>query len=183
MNGNDRQRPKLLRKVINAVLAGIRTRQAELQAEALHPGDHDAESYFTRNPGPADRFMGSGPKGVAKRGHEGIEPSTSPTLKENHTTRPMARAGGACTARGNRGGGWDKTKKMRGLLGVGFEPTPPERLELESSALDHSAIQPTEGARESPGITRVESTIRGDPGPRKKDTPQLHGKIRWAVVG
>ena len=29
---------------------------------------------------------------VAKRGHEGIEPSTSPTLKENHTTRPMARA-------------------------------------------------------------------------------------------
>ena len=24
-------------------------------------------------------------------GHEGIEPSTSPTLKENHTTRPMAR--------------------------------------------------------------------------------------------
>ena len=30
---------------------------------------------------------------------------------------------------------------MRGLLGVGFEPTPPERLELESSALDRSAIQ------------------------------------------
>ena len=29
---------------------------------------------------------------VVKRGHEGIEPSTSPTLKENHTTRPMARA-------------------------------------------------------------------------------------------
>ena len=27
-----------------------------------------------------------------KRGHEGIEPSTSPTLKEKHTTRPMARA-------------------------------------------------------------------------------------------
>ncbi len=27
---------------------------------------------------------------VKKRGHEGIEPSTSPTLKENHTTRPMA---------------------------------------------------------------------------------------------
>ena len=26
------------------------------------------------------------------RGHEGIEPSTSPTLKENHTTRPMAHA-------------------------------------------------------------------------------------------
>ena len=78
--------------MINAVLAGIRTRQAELQAEALHPGDHDAESYFTRNQGPADRFMGSGPKGAAKRGHEGIEPSTSPTLKENHTTRPMAHA-------------------------------------------------------------------------------------------
>ena len=28
----------------------------------------------------------------SKRGHEGIEPSTSPTLKENHTTRPMAHA-------------------------------------------------------------------------------------------
>ena len=26
----------------------------------------------------------------SKRGHEGIEPSTSPTLKENHTTTPMA---------------------------------------------------------------------------------------------
>ena len=26
----------------------------------------------------------------ASGGHEGIEPSTSPTLKENHTTRPMA---------------------------------------------------------------------------------------------
>ena len=26
-----------------------------------------------------------------KRGHVGIEPTTSPTLKENHTTRPMAR--------------------------------------------------------------------------------------------
>ena len=25
---------------------------------------------------------------------------------------------------------------------VGFEPTPPKRLELESSALDHSAIHP-----------------------------------------
>ena len=26
-----------------------------------------------------------------KRGHGGIEPPTSPTLKENHTTRPMPR--------------------------------------------------------------------------------------------
>ena len=31
-------------------------------------------------------------KKSSKRGHEGIEPSTSPTLKENHTTRPMAHA-------------------------------------------------------------------------------------------
>ena len=31
------------------------------------------------------------------------------------------------------------------MLEVGFEPTPPERLELESSALDHSAIHPTVG--------------------------------------
>ena len=31
-------------------------------------------------------------KKSSKRGHEGIEPSTSPTLKENHTTSPMAHA-------------------------------------------------------------------------------------------
>ena len=31
-------------------------------------------------------------RALQKRGHEGIEPSTSPTLKENHTTRPMAHA-------------------------------------------------------------------------------------------
>ena len=28
------------------------------------------------------------------------------------------------------------------MVQVGFEPTPPKRLELESSALDHSAIEP-----------------------------------------
>ena len=33
------------------------------------------------------------------------------------------------------------------MVEVGFEPTPPERLELESSALDHSAIQPSSSAR------------------------------------
>ena len=85
----------------------------------------------------------------------GIEPTTSPTLKENHTTRPMAH-----------GNPWPlasiiyfvcnhKQKKVLvlqiiitpqnnknfRLLGVGFEPTPPERIELESTALDHSAIQ------------------------------------------
>jgi hypothetical protein len=27
------------------------------------------------------------------------------------------------------------------LLGVGFEPTPPERIDLKSTALDHSATQ------------------------------------------
>ena len=27
---------------------------------------------------------------LPKRGQEGIEPSTSPTLRENHTTRPLA---------------------------------------------------------------------------------------------
>ena len=27
------------------------------------------------------------------------------------------------------------------MLGVGFEPTPPRRLELETNALDHSAIR------------------------------------------
>ena len=38
--------------------------------------------------------LGSDPAAGEKKkkswGHEGIEPSTSPTLKENHTTRPMA---------------------------------------------------------------------------------------------
>ena len=29
------------------------------------------------------------------------------------------------------------------MVQVGFEPTPPKRLELESSALDHSATEPT----------------------------------------
>ena len=30
----------------------------------------------------------------------------------------------------------------RSVVQVGFEPTPPKRLELESSALDHSATEP-----------------------------------------
>ncbi len=29
------------------------------------------------------------------------------------------------------------------MVTVGFEPTPPERLDLKSSALDHSAKQPS----------------------------------------
>ena len=41
------------------------------------------------------------------------------------------------------------------MVEVGFEPTPPERLELESSALDHSAIQPAmEPIRRSWNATR-----------------------------
>ena len=31
---------------------------------------------------------------------------------------------------------------LQKMVQVGFEPTPPKRLELESSALDHSAIEP-----------------------------------------
>ena len=38
--------------------------------------------------------------------------------------------------------GKEKIKKRSKLTGVGFEPTPPKRRELESPALDHSAIQP-----------------------------------------
>ena len=37
--------------------------------------------------------------------------------------------------------------KKNDVVEVGFEPTPPKRLELESSALDHSAIQPLSGVR------------------------------------
>ena len=79
-----------------------------------------------------------GTRQVEKRGHEGIEPPTSPTLKENHTTRPMAHA---------------LHRRVEipiphpffftKMLGVGFEPTHREILELESSALDRSAIQAT----------------------------------------
>ena len=32
------------------------------------------------------------------------------------------------------------------VVQVGFEPTPPKRLELESSALDHSATEPVDDA-------------------------------------
>ena len=35
-----------------------------------------------------------------------------------------------------------KIKNKTKMVQVGFEPTPPKRLELESSALDHSAIEP-----------------------------------------
>ena len=83
--------------MINAVHAGICTQQAKLQAEALHPGSLRAKCYFSGNRWPVPRIMGVGTatsreKKSSKRGHEGIEPSTSPTLKENHTTRPMAHA-------------------------------------------------------------------------------------------
>ena len=33
-------------------------------------------------------------------------------------------------------------QKDKNVVQVGFEPTPPKRLELESSALDHSATEP-----------------------------------------
>ena len=62
MNGNDRQRSKLLREVIDAVLAGIRTRQAESQAEALHPCARVTELYFTRDLRPVAWSMGLGQK-------------------------------------------------------------------------------------------------------------------------
>ena len=69
----------------------------------------------------------------------GIEPPTSPTLKENHTTRPMPRT--LWRSDSTRIGGIGISAKTKKVLGMGFEPTPPKRLELESSALDRSAIQ------------------------------------------
>ena len=60
---------------------------------------------------------------VSKRGHGGIEPPTSPTLKENHTTRPMPRAP---LSHEHVAGLHGKFKpKQKEVLGVGFEPTPP----------------------------------------------------------
>ena len=38
---------------------------------------------------------------------------------------------------------FELNKKYIFLLEVGFEPTPPKRMELKSTALDHSAIQAT----------------------------------------
>ena len=93
-----------------------------------------------------------------KRGHVGIEPTTSPTLKENHTTRPMAHGNPwslewiiyyVCDHKQQQKNhpfcisDYQNSSKRQNfrLLGVGFEPTPPERIELESTALDHSAIQ------------------------------------------
>ena len=52
------------------------------------------EFYFNLNLGSLPSLWARGEKKFSKRGHEGIEPSTSPTLKENHTTRPMAHARG-----------------------------------------------------------------------------------------
>ena len=78
---------------------------------------------------------------VEKRGYEGIEPSTSPTLKENHTTRPMAHA---VMSKIPHPATIFFVSKNQKLLGVGFEPTHPKILELESSALDRSAIQAIE---------------------------------------
>ena len=40
---------------------------------------------------------------------------------------------------------------LRVVTGVGFEPTPPKRRELESPALDHSAIQPWPRPRRTAG--------------------------------
>ena len=42
------------------------------------------------------------------------------------------------------------------MLRVGFEPTPPKRLELESSALDRSAI---EADMENPGFDPGASSL------------------------
>ena len=39
----------------------------------------------------------------------------------------------------------DMTSTAQKVTGVGFEPTPPERLVPKTSALDHSAIQPFTG--------------------------------------
>ena len=114
---------------------GSNQRPSDLQSDAL------PTELYRRVLGHGEAGTGRWDTVVVKRGHEGIEPSTSPTLKENHTTRPMARAGGGLQRAREAGRGEGAKQKKRGLLGVGFEPTPPERLELESSALDRSAIQ------------------------------------------
>ena len=78
-----------------------------------------------------------------KRGHGGIEPPTSPTLKENHTTRPMPHAATAHQIAFHVQNQNLKTKFQ--CLEWDSNPRLQERLELESSALDRSAIQACNG--------------------------------------
>ena len=61
----------------------------------------------------------------SKRGHGGIEPPTSPTLKENHTTRPMPHIGGQPGRQKNfcRNPQSKKTKRTQGAAGI--EPATP----------------------------------------------------------
>ena len=71
----------------------------------------------------------------AKRGRGGIEPPTSPTLKENHTTRPTARTS-EVTIRARP----HKTTRTRGKKKIdykgaaGIEPAPSGSAILRSTA-------------------------------------------------
>ena len=82
---------------------GWEKKKRKKEGECRQPGSNQRPSDLQSDALPTElyrRVMGHGEAGtgrrdrakvVVKRGHEGIEPSTSPTLKENHTTRPMAR--------------------------------------------------------------------------------------------
>ena len=70
---------------------------------------------------------------MAGWGLGGIEPPTSPTLKENHTTRPMAHAGfGPSCKTKNRGTGFLEKKDYKGAAGI--EPATSGSAILRSTA-------------------------------------------------
>ena len=76
----------------------------------------------------------------------------------------------------------------RSVVQVGFEPTPPKRLELESSALDHSAIQPVCG-EERPGsaalakrrLRRQRTYRRPTPNTKTRKESALR-RVYWKTV-
>ena len=69
----------------------------------------------------------------ASGGHEGIEPSTSPTLKENHTTRPMALECGATQRRVGSVHAGRKKKKKKNFTCLEWDSNPRIRRYLNLS--------------------------------------------------
>ena len=60
-----------------------------------------------------------------KRGHGGIEPPTSPTLKENHTTRPMPHTSEQLTPKKTSAPSLERRAKQNYKGAAGIEPATP----------------------------------------------------------
>ena len=131
--------------------------QLSYQSNCRHPGSNQGPSDLQSDALPTELYRRECRDAVLqvhetgkfffgknqKRGHGGIEPPTSPTLKENHTTRPMPHAATAHQIAFPVQNQNSKTKFQ--CLEWDSNPRLQERLELESSALDRSAIQACNG--------------------------------------